>query len=98
MWKQNPNDPFQVGTLVRTINSGRRARVIEYRGKLGPAGASVYGIMLRRKPFSYTEVLADQIEPWRLDQPTPGGDNADAARSDDIIGPTIKEDLAKSPE
>ena len=84
MWKQDPDDPFQVGTFVRTRSSGRRARVIAYRGTLGPKGASVYGIMFRRKPFSYTEVLADQLELWQPDQQESRSDLADTTHLNNL--------------
>ncbi len=79
MWKQDPNDPFQVGRLVKLRRSGRRARVIEYCGGLGPNGADIYRLLLRRKPSrSYTEVLADQLELWEPDPQVPEINHSEA--------------------
>lgn len=42
---------------------GLKARVVEWRGPLGPGGAQVYRILIRRKPEPvYAEVLEDQLE------------------------------------
>jgi hypothetical protein len=38
-------------------------RVVELRGPLGPGGAQIYRIMVRRKPTpTYIEVREDQLE------------------------------------
>lgn len=65
MTTQNPIEPFKIGTIVRIRNSGYgRARIVEYRGPLGPKGARVYRVRVRKKPQSaYIEVLEDQLEP-----------------------------------
>lgn len=57
-------EPFTPGTLVRIRNSGfGRGRVAEYRGPLGPKGARVYRVRVRKKPYeAYTEVLESQLE------------------------------------
>lgn len=57
-------EPIKVGTLVKIRNSGYgRAMVVEYRGALGPKGARVYRVMVRRRPHhAYTEVCEDQLE------------------------------------
>ena len=40
-----------------------RGTVVELRGPLGPRGAQVYRVKLRRKPKpAYVEVLEDQLE------------------------------------
>jgi hypothetical protein len=64
MTTQNQTEPFKVGTIVRIRNSGYgRARIVEFRGPLGPKGARVYRILVRKKPRpAYIEVLEDQIE------------------------------------
>jgi hypothetical protein len=62
----NTPEPLPVGTLVMIRNSGygeRRMPIVEYRGPLGPMGARVYRIMVRRKPSStWIEVLEEHLE------------------------------------
>jgi hypothetical protein len=64
MTTQTLSEPLEVGTLVRILNSGyRRAKVVEFRGPLGPNGARVYRVRVRRKPKpAYIEVLEDQLQ------------------------------------
>jgi hypothetical protein len=64
MATQNPTEPFKVGTIVRVRDSGYgRARIVEFRGPLGPKGARVYRLRVRKKPYpAYIEVLEDQLE------------------------------------
>ncbi len=64
MATQNSTDPLKIGTIVRVHDSGDgRARIVEFRGPLGPKGARVYRILVRRKPQpAYIEVLEDQLE------------------------------------
>jgi hypothetical protein len=52
------------GDAVRIKNFGDRiGRIAELRGPLGPGGASVYRVLLQRKPtVSYIELLGDQLE------------------------------------
>jgi hypothetical protein len=54
---------FKVGDLVEIRNSGYpRARIVELRGPLGPGGAEVYRVRVRRKPKPmYVEVLGEQL-------------------------------------
>ena len=56
--------PLKVGDLVKIRHSNyRRARIVELRGPLGPGGAEVFRVRIRRKPKpAYVEVLADQLE------------------------------------
>jgi hypothetical protein len=56
--------PFKVGDRVKIISpGGLTGRVVELRGPLGPKGAQVYRIRLRRKPnAAYIEVLEEQLE------------------------------------
>ncbi len=63
MATQSSFEPLKPGTLVRIIHSGYdRARVAEYRGPLGPKGAHIYKIEVRRKPRrTYIEVREDQL-------------------------------------
>ena len=65
MTTQNLTEPLKVGTIVRIRNSGYGpARIVEFRGPLGPKGARVYRVLVRAKPQpAYIEVLEDQLEP-----------------------------------
>ncbi len=56
--------PFKIGDRVRFLHSPTlRGRVVEFRGPLGPGGAEVYSVLLRRRPSrAYIEVLGEQIE------------------------------------
>jgi hypothetical protein len=64
MTLQNLTEPFKIGTLVRIRNSGYwRARIVEFHGPLGPKGARVYRVQVRKKPRpAYIEVREDQLE------------------------------------
>ncbi|HWY87949.1 MAG TPA: hypothetical protein VNX28_14555 [Gemmataceae bacterium] len=64
MTTPNLTEPLKIGTIVRIRNSGYgRARIVEFRGPLGPKGARVYRIRVRKKPRpAYIEVLEDQLE------------------------------------
>jgi len=64
MTTQCPAEPFPIGTLVKKRNSGqRRARIVEFRGELGPEGASADRVHVRKKPLpAYIEVLEAQFE------------------------------------
>ncbi len=64
MTTHNMTEPLKIGTLVRIRNSGYgRARVVEFRGPLGPNGARVYRVRVRKKPRpAYIEVREDQLE------------------------------------
>jgi hypothetical protein len=65
MATRNVTQPYEVGTIVRIRDSGYgRARIVEFRGPLGPNGARVYRLQVRKKPRpAYIEVLEDQLEP-----------------------------------
>jgi hypothetical protein len=65
MTTANPSEPLKIGTIVRIRNSGYgRARIVEYRGPLGPKGARVYRVRVGKKPqHAYLEVVEDQLEP-----------------------------------
>jgi hypothetical protein len=56
--------PLQIGDRVRIKNfAGRLGRIAELRGPLGPGGASVYRVLVQRRPTaSYIELLDDQLE------------------------------------
>jgi hypothetical protein len=55
---------FKLGDRVRIKNyAGKVGKIVEYRGPLGPGGASVYRVEVKRKPnISYIELLGNQIE------------------------------------
>ena len=55
---------FQVGDRVRIHYSDWRARIVEFRGPLGPGGVFVYRIRVPHKPKPiYIEVMEDQLIP-----------------------------------
>jgi len=64
MMTHNLTEPFKIGTLVRIRNSGYGpARIVEFRGPLGPNGARIYRVRVRKKPRpAYLEVREDQLE------------------------------------
>jgi hypothetical protein len=57
-------EPLKVGTIVRIRNSGYGlSKIVEFRGPLGPNGARVYRVRVRKKPHpAYIEVLEEQLE------------------------------------
>jgi len=57
-------EPLKIWTTVKIRDSGYGpARIVEYRGAIGPKGARVYRLRVRKKPKpAYIEVLEDQIE------------------------------------
>jgi len=63
MTTQNLTEPLKVGSLVRIRDSGYgRAKIVEFRGPLGPNGSRVYRVRVGKKPPAYIEVLEDQLE------------------------------------
>ena len=54
---------LKVGDYVKIRHSGYdRAKIVELRGPLGPGGAEVYRVLVRRKPRPVTiEVLGAQL-------------------------------------
>lgn len=58
------SDILSVGTLVNIRHSGYgKSKIVEYRGPLGPHGAHIYRVRVRRKPTpAYIEVREDQLE------------------------------------
>ncbi len=64
MAMQDLTEALKVGTIVRIRNSGYgRAKIVEIRGPLGPKGARVYRLRVRKKPHpAYIEVLEEQLE------------------------------------
>ena len=55
---------LNLGDRVRIKDlAGQVGRIIELRGPLGPGGAPVYRVRVRKTPqASYIELLADQLE------------------------------------
>jgi hypothetical protein len=53
------------GDLVEIrYSGGQRGRIVEFRGALGPNGANIYRIRVRRKPKAiYVELPEDQLKP-----------------------------------
>jgi hypothetical protein len=64
MTMSNQTKPLKVGTVVKIRNSGYgRSEIVEFRGPLGPNGARVYRVRVRKKPRpAYIEVLESQLE------------------------------------
>ena len=64
MATQDLTESLKVGTVVKILNSGYfRARIAEYLGPLGPKGASIYRVLVQKKPRRvYIEVREDQLE------------------------------------
>jgi hypothetical protein len=62
---KNNGQNLTIGTIVKIRNSGyRNGKIVEFCGNLGPGGAPIYRVRVRRKPKpAYVEVLADQLEP-----------------------------------
>lgn len=57
-----PTPRFQVGDRVKIRYSDWRARIVEFRGALGPGGAFVYRVRVPLKPKpKYIELLEDQL-------------------------------------
>jgi|GEM_PF-2021412 len=56
--------PLNLGDRVKIKNyAGKVGRIVELRGALGPGGASVYRVLVERKPaVSYIELLENQLE------------------------------------
>jgi hypothetical protein len=55
---------LKLGDRVKIRHTaGLKGRIVEWRGPLGPGGAQVYRIRIRRTPEPvYAEVLEDQLE------------------------------------
>jgi hypothetical protein len=62
--KAAPAAILKIGDLVKFRSQPTmRGRVVELRGPLGPGGAQVYRLLLRRKPVrAYVEAWEDQLE------------------------------------
>ena len=55
---------LQIGARVKIPNlGGQIGKIVEFRGGLGPKGAHIYRVLLRRKPRrDYIELRDDQLE------------------------------------
>ncbi len=64
MAAQNLTQRYREGTVVRILNSGYgQAKIVEYRGPLGPKGTPVYRVRVQEKPRHVDiEVREDQLE------------------------------------
>jgi hypothetical protein len=53
-----------LGDRVKIRHSaGMKGRIVELRGPLGPGGAQIYRVQVRKKPrATYIEVRGDQLE------------------------------------
>ena len=58
------DEPLQVGTYVKLrYASFPRAKIVEYRGPLGPGGMRIYRVRARMRPKPFVaDVREDQIE------------------------------------
>jgi hypothetical protein len=53
---------FKLGDRVKIRFSQMRGRIVELGGPLGPGGAQLYRVRIRRKPTpAYVDVLEDQL-------------------------------------
>ena len=69
MAESNAAGSFKVGMWVNIRNSGYgRARIVELRGPLGPGGALIYRVRVRKRPTpTFIEVREDQLIPIPAD-------------------------------
>src|SRR5262249_35104779 len=63
MTVEKPPAAFKLGDRVKIrLSGGMRGRIVELRGPLGPGGAQIYRVCVRRKPKPvYIEVREDQL-------------------------------------
>jgi hypothetical protein len=56
---------LKIGTRVKIRElAGQIGRIVEFRGELGPKGARIYRVLVRRKPKrNYIELRDDRMEP-----------------------------------
>ena len=63
MANQKKDPVLTLGDRVMIRKAGMKGRIVELRGPLGPAGARIYRVQVRRKPTpAYIEVREDQLE------------------------------------
>ena len=60
----NGDDLLKVGDRVLIHHyGGQQGRIVEFRGLLGPGGARIYRVLIRRRPRrDYIELREDQLE------------------------------------
>jgi hypothetical protein len=70
MTPPNLTEPLKIGTRVKIRNSGYGCpTIVEFRGPLGPNGARIYRVRVRKKPRpAYIEVREDQLEALPTEQ------------------------------
>ncbi|HTU22672.1 MAG TPA: hypothetical protein VMG10_31825 [Gemmataceae bacterium] len=58
------NELLKIGARVKIRNlGGQIGKIVEFRGALGPKGARIYRVLIRRKPRrDYIELRDDQME------------------------------------
>ena len=63
MIEKKVEQPLKVGDFVKIRNYAvKRGRIVELRGPLGPGGAEIYRVLIRRKPKPrYIELRGDQL-------------------------------------
>ncbi len=55
--------PFHIGDRVKIKYHDGIARVVEYRGPLGPGGALIYRVRVGKRPTAaYIELRSDQLQ------------------------------------
>src|SRR5262245_36868978 len=61
--KRKPTPVLKLGDRVRILHStGQQGRIVELRGSLGPGGAQIYRVRVRRDPKpAYIELREDQL-------------------------------------
>jgi hypothetical protein len=65
-------EPRKIGTIVHIRNSSYgRARVVEFLGPLGPKGARVYRIRVRKKPSALSRLNFGIVRIADLSEPPP---------------------------
>jgi hypothetical protein len=60
----NKKTALKLGDCVRILHfGGQQGQIVELRGPLGPGGARIYRVRIRRKPApTYIELREDQLE------------------------------------
>jgi hypothetical protein len=62
--KEKPVALLKLGDRVKIrLSGGLSGKIVELRGPLGPGGAQIYRVLVRRKPApKYIELREDQLE------------------------------------
>jgi hypothetical protein len=63
--QEQPAALLKLGDRVKIrLSGGLSGRIVELRGPLGPGGAQIYRVLVRRKPEpKYIELREDQLKP-----------------------------------